>query len=331
MNNESKKRTLLTTPAPHLKQGETTRSIMIKVMIALLPATLWGISMFGKRALVITLVSVVCSVLFEYLYQRVMRKPITVNDGSAALTGLVIGLSLPVSIPVWMPVLAAFFAIVIVKQVFGGIGKNIVNPAVAAKALLLVMWPKSVSLYTKVGAKLPLFANVKATEGVVADNPLIALKNGHLPDVDVVDAFIGEVSGCIGEVSALMILLGGIYLLCRGVIKLHIPAAYIGTVAFLTFMFPKVTDAGPFMLHEVLCGGLIFGAFFMATDCVTTPITNDGKLIYGIGCGALTVLFRYYTPYDDGVVFAILIMNVLARFIDMLNVPKRFGGKKKKA
>lgn len=330
LNTDYSKHLLTVTSPPHLKNPVTTSTIMLSVIIALLPATVWGIYVFGMRALVTVLISVVSSVLFEALYQFFMNLPITVKDGSAAVTGLLLALCLPVSAPHWIAVIGSFFAIVVVKQLFGGIGKNVVNPAIAARVFLFLAWPKQMSIFTAPNTKLPLFKNVSLSDAVASATPLAELKNGSTPTAEIADVLFGRVGGSIGEVSAIMLLVGGIYLIYRKTIRWHIPVSFIGTVAFLTFMFPQTHDTFAFLGYEVLSGGLLLGAIFMATDYVTSPVTNKGRVIYGIGCGVITVVIRYFGQYPEGVSFAIMIMNLFVWYIDMYTRPSKFGGVEKK-
>ena len=317
---------LTVSPSPHLRNSDSTRTVMTEVIIALIPALVWGIITFGLRALTVTIISVVACVGFEALAQLALRRPITVSDMSAALTGLFIALNMPVSAPLWIPVVASFFAVVVVKQVFGGIGKNIVNPAMAARVFVMLSWAGQMTKFTAAGARYPFFGDVAGGYDAVATaTPLAALKSGNVPEASLFDMFTGKIGGCIGEVSTLLLLLGGIYLLVRRIISWHIPVAYLGTVAVLTYAFPKTGDAVSFMLYELMAGGLVLGAFFMATDYTTSPISPVGRIVYGIGCGALTVLIRYFGGYPEGTSFAILIMNLLVWYLDSAFKPRWFG------
>jgi len=311
-------------PAPHLRTTDTTRSVMLDVLIALLPAFIWGVFQFGLRALMIGIVSVASCVLFEALIQLILHRPVTVSDLSAAVTGLLLAMNLSSAVPIWMPVVGAFFAIVVVKQLFGGLGKNIVNPALAARVFLFA-WPGEMGTFTAPGTKLTTFG----TADIVASaTPLASLKAGTFPNDRLIDMLLGNMSGCIGEVSSLLLIAGGLYLLIRRVITWHIPVAFIGTVAALTFLFPQTpTGNVTFMLCEILAGGLMLGAIFMATDYATSPVTPAGRLIFGVGCGLITVFIRFFGGYPEGVSFSILIMNLLVWYIDRFTMPVRFGGK----
>ncbi len=319
---------LTVTTSPHIKSPVTTRSIMIDVLIALFPSFLWGIYAFGPRAASIVLLSVAAAVGFEALFQLLMKKRITVTDGSAAVTGLLLGMNLPATVPLWLPVIGSFFAIVVVKQLYGGIGKNFMNPALAARAFLMLAWP---SQMTTIPAPLttssPFAMSVDAVDIVSSATPMQLLKNGTLPDGGMFNMLLGSKPGVIGEIPTLLLIAGGVYLIIRRVITWHIPVAYIGTVAAIAYIFPQnMADRMEFVAYELICGGLMLGAVFMATDYATTPITTTGRLIFGVGCGAITMFIRYFAAYAEGVTFAILIMNTLVWYIDRVTKPKKFGG-----
>lgn len=321
---------LTVSPSPHIKHPDTTRTVMLDVILALVPASVWGVFFFGLRVLWVIAVCVGTAVLAEALTQLILRRPITVSDCSAAVTGLLLALNLPSTVPLWMCAIGSAFAIIVVKQLFGGIGKNFVNPALAARVFLFA-WPQEMSFFTAPEVRLGLFDFKVAADGVdvvSAATPLITLKNGQLPEVSLIDLIFGTVGGCIGEVSAILLIAGMVYLLLRRVITWHIPAAYIGTVALLTFFFPQGNMGLDFMLSQVFSGGLLLGAIFMATDYTTSPVTTVGRIIYGVGCGLLTVFIRYFGGYPEGVSFSILIMNTLVWYLDRYTRPKRFGGGK---
>lgn len=332
MDNQNKK-FLTMTASPHIKSPIKTKNIMADVIIALLPALVWAIYVFGFRALTVTLVCSASCVVFEYLYRKLLKKSNSVCDLSAVVTGMLLAFSLPVSVPLWLPVIGAFFAIIIVKQLYGGIGKNIVNPALAARVFLFIAYPTELTNFTLPGEKLSPFAiNVSkaASEAVAGATPLVDLKNGIAPDADITSTLIGNIPGTIGEVSATILILTGIYLIIRKVITWHIPVTYIATVALVTLIFPagSVPHIDSMLLH-LFSGGLMLGAFFMATDYVTSPATKTGRIIYGIGCGLITVFIRYFGGYPEGVSFAILIMNLFVWYLDKATKPKVFGGVKK--
>ena len=333
MNSNTENKFLTMTASPHIKSPIKTRNIMADVVIALMPALVWAIYVFGFRALTITAISVVSCVAFEYLYRKLMKKSNTISDLSAVVTGILLAYSLPVSTPLWIPIIGSFFAIVIVKQLYGGIGKNIINPALAARVFLFVAYPTELTAFTEPGKYLSPFAvNVsKAASDITAGaTPLVDLKNGIIPDADITSTLIGNIPGTIGEVSATILILTGIYLMIRKVITWHIPVTYIATVALITLVLPLGNAGGvSFMLLQLFSGGLMLGAFFMATDYVTSPATSVGRIIYGVGCGLITVFIRYFGGYPEGVSFAILIMNLFVWYLDKETKPKAFGGAKK--
>ena len=319
---------LTVSTSPHIKSPVTTRSIMIDVLIALTPACLWGIYVFGPRSLSLLLIAVICAVGFEALYQLLLKKPITVGDCSAAVTGLLVGMNLPSTAPLWIPIIGSFFAIVIVKQLYGGIGKNFMNPALAARAFLMLAWPSSMTAspnpYT---ASSPFAISVDTVDIVASATPMQQLKTGIIPETGLFNMLLGAKPGTIGEVAALLLIGGGIYLMIRRVITWHIPVSFIATVALISYMFPQnAAERIEFVVCEVICGGLLLGAIFMATDYATTPVTANGRLLFGVGCGAITMFIRYFGGYNEGVTFAVLIMNTLVWYIDQLTKPKRFGG-----
>ncbi len=309
--------------SPHIRSEDSTRQIMLDVIIALLPAMALAVFAFGARALVVTVVSVLGSVGFEWLYNKLMKKPCTIGNLSAVVTGILLAYTLPVTAPLWMVLIGDLFAIIIVKALFGGLGKNFMNPALGGRAFLMASYPVFMTTWSKVHTTLPLFATPDVTSSAT---PLSFLKEGKLPDVSLADNALGMVGGCIGEVSALALLVGGVWLVYRRVISLRIPVAFIGTVAVLTLIFPK-GDVGAFqwMAYQLLSGGLMLGAIFMATDYASSPVTPKGQIIYGIGCGVVTVLIRYFGSYPEGVSYAILIMNCCVFLIEKISQPVKFG------
>lgn len=315
--------------SPHIRSASTTRQIMADVIIALCPALAISIFVFGLRALSLVLTSVVGCVFFEWLYETLAHKSITVGDCSAAVTGILLAFCLPVTTPLWVVLLGDMFAIIIVKQLFGGIGKNFVNPALVARAFLLASFAGIVSATPKIRTSLPVFTT--PVDFATSATPLFQMKSGALPGVSLFQDALGMVEGCIGEISALALLAGGIYLVYRKVISPKIPLIYLGTVAILTFLFPQAGDRVTWMLYQLLSGGLMLGAIFMATDYTTSPITPKGKVIYAVGCGLITVFIRYFGTYPEGVSYAILIMNIFVNIIEKFTMPKRFGAPKKPA
>lgn len=314
--------------SPHASNLTGTKNLMYDVIIALMPALVIAIWFFGPRALTTTLVSVAGCVGFEALFQKLMKRPITVRDGSAVITGILLVFVCPVTLPYWTILIGDFFAIVIVKQLFGGLGLNFLNPALAGRAFLMLCYPVPMTTWVNPGrtnwAGL-LGANV--TDAMTGPTPLNAelMKAGTLPAATLKDMFIGNIGGCVGEISAAMLILGGLYLLWRGVIRIRIPAAFILTVAVLTFIFPRGDNNLTWMLYEIMSGGVLLGAIFMATDYVTSPNTPKGELIFGVGCGLLTVFIRYFGGYPEGVSYAILLMNICVWLIDKVSMPPRYG------
>lgn len=312
--------------SPHAHGKATTATIMRDVLIALFPALVGSVYFFGFRALVLTMMSMSACVLFEWAYRKLMKLDNTAADLSAAVTGALLAFCCPVTIPYWTLLLGDLFAIIVVKQLFGGIGQNFINPALGARAFLF-SWPAAMSTWVKVG-----FENaadvLDAADAVTAATPMASLHQGTLPTESLKDLFLGNVGGCLGETSALLLLIGFGYLLLRRVVSARIPLTYIATVAILTFLFPQGNDRLMWMAYQVLGGGLILGACFMATDYVTTPVTKLGQVIFAVGCGALTVVIRYFGSYNEGVSFAILTMNCTVVLLDKLGRARPFGVKK---
>ena len=314
---------------PHMHSPVTTKTIMRDVLIALVPALIGSVYFFGLRALMVTAVSAAACVCFEWLWCRLMKRDNKTYDLSAAVTGVLLAFVCPPTIPYWSIILGDLFAIILVKMLFGGIGKNFVNPALAGRAFMF-SWPVAMSTWVKVGAQtaVPLFGGADIA---TAATPLSFMHQKQLPDVSVLDAFLGNVGGCIGETSALLLLIGFLYLLIRKVLTLRIPVAYIGTVAVLAFLFPMGHDRMQWMAYQLFTGGLMLGAIFMATDYVTSPVTHLGQIVYGAGCGVLTILIRYFGGYNEGVSYAILIMNCCVVLLDRIGRPTKFGAPKKEA
>ena len=316
--------------SPHAHSPVTTQTIMRDVLIALVPALLGSIYFFGFRSLLVTLVSAAACVFFEWGFCKVRKLHCKTYDLSAVVTGVLLAFVCPVTIPYWTIILGDFFAIVLVKMLFGGLGKNIVNPALAGRAFLF-SWPVLMSNWVKVG-----FSNaaglLSTADAVTAATPLAVMhQQKMLPEESILDMFLGNIGGCIGETSALLLIIGFIYLLYRKVITARIPLAYIGTVAILAFLFPQGNDRIAWMAAQVFGGGLMVGAIFMATDYVTSPLTKLGQIVYGIGCGVITILIRYFGGYSEGVTYAILCMNACAVLLDKIGRPVKFGAPKKEA
>ena len=300
--------------SPHIRGNFRTNRIMLDVVLSLTPALAVGVIRFGFDALLVTLVTVAAAVLSEWAYAKVTKTRNTVVDGSAMVTGMLLAMTLPHTVPLWQAALGSAFAIIFVKCLCGGLGQNIFNPALAARAMLLIVWPVSITRFMDV-------------DGVSAATPLHQMIMGSLPRESVLDMFLGNIPGCIGEASALALLAGGAYLIYRKVISIRIPAAYLATVAVLSLVFHKI-DPMQWMLYSLLGGGVMLGAIFMATDYATSPATPLGQILYGIGCGVLTVVFRNYGLFPEGVTYAILIMNAFVWVLDRYTAPRRFGVKK---
>ena len=298
---------------PQVRTKTDTKRLMLRVILALLPAVVWAVVQFGAHSLVVILTSMASAVFFEWAYRKLMHKTASIDDLSAALTGLLLGLTLPAGVPWWIPVVGTFFAIVVVKQLYGGLGKNFLNPALAGRAFLMASYALILGSYA-----VP--AGLKGTvDGVTMSTPLGYLYGeGALPECFTLrNMFLGFLPGSMGELSTLLILIGGIYLILRKVISWRIPVSFLGTVALLTLIFGHAgMNRVDWMLFNLLSGGLAFSAFFMATDYATSPVTLNGQLLYGFGCGAITVLIRYFGGYPEGCTYAILIMNLCAWAID---------------
>lgn len=314
---------LLVTPSPHISHQDTSRGIMADVLIALLPAAVGGCFIFGFRPILVILTCVVTAVLAEYLCCKIMKRPVSVGDLSAAVTGLILALNLPPAVPLWIAAIGSVVAIVVVKEMFGGLGHNFANPAITARIVLLVSFPAYMSTWTAPIGSTSEIVSSATSPGETIDimtsaTPLsqTALEGGYYSYKQL---FMGQIPGCIGETFSLLIILGGLYLILRRVITPVIPATFVGTVALLSFL------AGDDPLYMILSGGLLFGAFFMATDYVTSPTGWKGQLIFGAGCGIITFVIRKFGSLPEGVSYAILIMNLFVYYIDKLTLPKAFG------
>ncbi len=301
--------------SPHIRGDFRSSRIMLDVMLALTPALAVGIWLHGLRALFVTLTAIVSCVGLEWLYCLISKKRSTVIDGSAMVTGMLLAMTLPATVPYWLVVLGSVFAILLVKALCGGLGQNVFNPALSARAFMMLLAPKYMVRFLSV-------------DGVTQATPLHHMVMPALPEESLLDMFLGNCPGTVGEVSALALLLGGGYLVIRKVISVRIPAAYLGSVAVLTLVFSKTESPVQWMLYSLLSGGVMLGAIFMATDYATSPVTAKGQVIYGIGCGVLTVIFRYFGLYPEGVTYAILLMNALVWVLDRYTAPRRFGMKK---
>lgn len=297
---------------PHIRDKSSTTGIMLDVIIALIPASAFGVYNFGIKALVLILVTIAACVLTEAIYQKLMKKPMEIKDLSAVVTGLLLALNLPPTLPVWMAVLGGIFAILVVKQLFGGIGQNFMNPALAARCFLLISFASPMTTF--------------AIDGITGATPMAILKAGE--NVNVTDMFVGTISGTIGETSVIALLIGGIYLIIRKIIDIRIPFFYILTVAVFVSIYSIVSRGGfdPSYLAAHICGGgLMLGAFFMATDYVTIPITPTGRIIFAIFIGLLTSIFRIFGGSSEGVAYSIILGNLVVPLIERWTIPKSFG------
>ena len=301
-------------PAPHIHKADDTRKLMLDVVIALIPTSLAGVYFFGMKALLLLVLSMASAVLSEFIWQKLMKQPVRVGDLSALVTGLLLGLNLPVGAPWWLAVLGSAIAIVLVKQLFGGIGDNFVNPALASRAILLASWPVHLTRFT-----LPT-----AFSGVDAVSSPTVLAGYQATNMDM---FLGNIPGCIGEVSKIAILIGLVYLIARRTIFPHVPVVFLGVTALLAWvMGPQgafTFDGEP--LKAILSGGVMFGAVFMATDYTTSPMTVKGQAWFAVGCGVVLSVIRAYGSYPEGVTYAILLMNLVTPLIDKYMKPRVYG------
>ena len=314
---------LLVTPSPHISHQDTSRGIMADVLIALLPAAVGGCFIFGWRPILVMLTCIVTAVLAEYLCCKIMKRPVSVGDLSAVVTGLILALNLPPAIPLWIAAIGSLVAIVVVKEMFGGLGHNFANPAITARIVMLVSFPAYMSTWTAPLGSTSEIVSSATSPGETVDimtsaTPLshTALEGGYYSYKQL---FMGQIPGCIGETFSLLIILGGLYVILRRVITHTIPLSFVGTVALLSFL------AGDDPLYMILSGGLLFGAFFMATDYVTSPTGWKGQLVFGVGCGLITFVIRKFGSLPEGVSYAILIMNLFVYYIDKITLPKAFG------
>lgn len=303
---------LIVSPSPHDKSHMKTPEIMFNVCIALIPAFAVGCYIFGWRSLLLTAVCIGSCVLFEFLCRKVMKRENTIGDLSAVVTGFILALNLPVTLPLWIAVIGSFVAIVIVKQLFGGLGQNFANPAVTARIVLMISFPSAMTNWVS-----PFYW--KNPDAVTSATPLALVEGDELPSY--LDLFLGNVGGCIGETCALALLIGGIYLGARKIINLAAPVSFIGSLALFSFI------AGDDPLYQILAGGVFLGAFFMATDYATTPITTKGKIVFGLGCGIITFIIRHFGSFPEGVSFSILLMNILTPYIEQITRTKVFGAR----
>ena len=314
---------LTVSAAPHIRSNETTRKIMLDVLIALAPAMIAAVIFFGVRALVLTAISAAACVACDALMGLVLRrKADCVGDLSAVVTGVLLAFSLPVSCPYWVVIIGDAFAIIVVKGLVGGLGQNVFNPALGGRAFVMLFWPAAVTRFSLDAVSAAAFGSVDI---VASSTPLQTMSRSVLPEASLLDMFIGNIGGCIGEVCTLALLIGFAWLLYRGVISWRIPAAYVGAVAVLTLIFYRGDNALAWMLYSVMGGGVMLGAIFMATDYATSPTVPAAQIAYGLGCGVLTVVIRYFGIFPEGVTYAILIMNAFAWALDKAMPVRRFG------
>ena len=308
---------LLVSSSPHLRSGASTQRIMLDVIIALCPALIASFVFFGPRALLLVAVTVLSCVLSEYVSRKIMKRSNTVPDLSCIVTGLLLAFNLPVSLNPLMAAFGGMVAIVVVKQMFGGIGQNFVNPALTARIILMNSFPADMSAWT------PAFGWLNGTDATTTATPLGVLKEGGDFTFSHLDLFLGNTGGCLGETCALALILGGMYLMVRRVISPVIPVTYLATVAVISLI------AGRDPLVDLLSGGLLIGAFFMATDYTTSPISRNGRIVYALGCGIFTMLIRMFASLPEGVSYSIVLMNILVPLIERFTLPKPFGSQKK--
>ena len=308
---------LTVTSSPHIRGDFRTSRLMLDVVLALIPALIVGVVVLGFRALLVTLISMAAAVVAEYLYSWIFKKRNTIIDGSALVTGMLFAMTLPSTVPYWIAAVGSALAIVAAKLLCGGLGQNIFNPALFARAFMLVLFPAALTRYPAL-----------SVDAVSSSTPLHHMVMPALPEESILDMFLGNCPGSIGELPALALILGGIYLVARKVISARIPVAYLATVAVITFVFHRTDDALSWMLYSLFSGGVMLGAIFMATDYVTSPVTKKGQVVYGIGCGVLTVIFRYYGLFPEGVTYAILLMNLCVWVIDRYTAPRIYGHQK---
>ena len=306
---------LIVSPSPHDENYLKTSNIMLNVIIALLPAYIAGCIYFGLRVLAVGAVCVGSAVLFEYLCRKLMKRENTIGDLSAVVTGLILAMNLPSTIPLWIAAIGSFVAIVIVKQLFGGLGQNFANPAITARIVLMVSFPAAMTNWVN-----PFW--YKTADAVSAATPLVL--DGTTDEAKLIDLFLGNCGGCLGETCALALLIGGLYLAARKIISLAAPLSFIGSLFVLSLLY---YDSFDYALYAILAGGVFLGAFFMATDYATTPISTKGKIVFGIGCGVITFVIRQFGSFPEGVSFSILLMNVLTPYIEQLTRTKVLGAK----
>ncbi len=307
------------TSSPHLRDKATSQRIMQEVCLALAPAGIAGIILYGINAAILIAVCVATCVLSEFVWQKLTKQDVSISDWSAVVTGLLLAYNLPATAPWWVAVIGSVLAIIVVKQFFGGIGSNFMNPALTARAILFISWSGIMGAYPKAN---PM--NFMA-DAVTGPTPLATLNGGSVEGVNLIDLLLGNHGGVLGETCAIALILGGLYLILRGIVDWRIPVSFIGTV----FVCYLLKDGAEMALYQILAGGLMLGAFFMATDYATSPITSTGRIIFGVGCGFFLFIIRAFANYPEGCSFAILFMNVATPIIDRFTMPRPFGEVKK--
>ena len=299
---------------PHVRDRVTSAELMRDVVIAMLPTAIYGVLQWGFHALLVVVLTTLMAVFTEFAYQKAMKLPVTVNDWSAAVTGMILALNCPPGIPYWIPMVGSVFAIIVVKQLYGGLGANFMNPALAARCFLLISFAGKMTAFNNAGA-----------DGIASATPLAVLKSTPDASMNLMDMFLGRIPGTIGEVSKICLLIGALYLIIRKVISPKMPLVYIGTVALFTLIFSGRGFDMHYLASEILGGGLIFGAFFMLTDYVSSPITPNGQIVFAVIVGILTGLFRLFGGSAEGVSYAIILSNILVPTINNMTIPKAFG------
>ena len=324
------------TGTPHIRDNASVRGIMLDVVIALVPAGIAGVFFFGIEAAIVMLVSIAACVFFEWAYKKMTKQECTVGDLSAIVTGILLAFNLPSNVPLWLPIVGSFVAIIIAKELFGGLGQNFINPALAGRGFLVAAYPVYMlsvpSPIRRIGGSADAATYATPVDAFTDATPLQVMKwTDYVPtQADHLDAFIGNIPGMIGEVSAVALLIGFVYLLVKKVVSWRIPVIYIGSVALLTFVFGRQGMFTGAWLYEILLGGLFMGAIFMATDYSSSPVTPKGQIIMGLGCGILTFGIRHYGGFPEGAAFSILLMNLLVPIIDKYTKPNVYGVTKKK-
>ena len=341
-------KTMLITPAPHIKDPDSVPKIMYSVIASLIPAGIGAVYFFGLRTLWVMAAGILAAVLTEWICEKAMKRPATITDGSAILTGLLVAYNVPPEVPLWLPAVGAFVGILIGKQLFGGLGYNPMNPALIGRAFLMASWPVHMTVY-QTAPKFGTLSGIQMIDSITQATPLNLFQHAReiLLHADIhtteevtgatellyklyssgADQFFGRIGGCLGETSVFLLLLGAVFLMYKRIIGWKIPFSYIGTVALLTWIFGGVDGlfSGNPLFH-LMTGGLMLGAFFMATDMVTSPVTFKGRLLFGIGCGILTAVIRLWGGYPEGVSYSILLMNLTTPLLDRFTRPKKFGG-----